>query len=208
MNEIKFIYFDIGGVLLLDFSGTNKWAEMKKDLGVNGETAKKLDLFWRENKQRFSSGIDLDATLPEFSQKLGIVFPKGYSMLADFIKRFDLNPSIWPLAKAAKEKYKVGLLTNMYPKMLNLIQKKRLIPDINWDVIADSSVVRSKKPDQKIYEVAEQKTGVKPQEILFVDNLLENVEAAKNRGWQTFLYDAGNPEKSSKELVKILKLEL
>jgi len=204
MNEIKFIYFDVGGVLLLDFSGTNKWEKMKKDLGVEGETAKKLDLFWKENEQRFCRGNDLDEALPEFSQKLGIIFPNGYSMLQDFVKRLDLNPFIWPLAKAAKEKYKVGLLTNMYPNMLSLIQKKKLIPSLDWDEIADSSIIRSKKPDQKIYEVAEQKTGVKPQEILFVDNVLENVEAAKNRGWQTFLYDVGNPEKSSKELAKIL----
>ena len=35
MPDIKFIYFDIGGVLLLDFSKTNKWLEMRRDLGIS-----------------------------------------------------------------------------------------------------------------------------------------------------------------------------
>lgn len=32
---ISFIYFDVGGVAMLDFSGTNKWELLKKEIGVN-----------------------------------------------------------------------------------------------------------------------------------------------------------------------------
>ena len=37
MSKISFVYFDVGGVILLDYSGTNKWVEMQRGLGINPE---------------------------------------------------------------------------------------------------------------------------------------------------------------------------
>lgn len=41
------------------------------------------------------------------------------------------------------------------------------------------------KPDRKLYEVAERITGVRGQEICYIDDRLENVETGKAMGWQT-----------------------
>ncbi|MEN8252939.1 MAG: HAD-IA family hydrolase [Patescibacteria group bacterium] len=62
------------------------------------------------------------------------------------------------------------------------------------------------KPEEKIYELAEKLAQVKPEEIFFVENSQEHVQAAKNRGWQTFLYDPQKPEASMRELQNILEL--
>ena len=40
------------------------------------------------------------------------------------------------------------------------------------------------KPHPKLYEVVEQVTGCNGEEILYVDDKLENVEAGRARGWQ------------------------
>lgn len=34
---IKFIYFDVGGVAIRDFNGTDKWENLKKELGIPKE---------------------------------------------------------------------------------------------------------------------------------------------------------------------------
>lgn len=39
---IKFVYFDIGGVVVKDFSGNNKWNEMKKFMGVKKNLKRNL----------------------------------------------------------------------------------------------------------------------------------------------------------------------
>ena len=44
------------------------------------------------------------------------------------------------------------------------------------------------KPDRRIYEIAEQHTGVRGSEILFLDDKPENVEAADKLGWQTICH--------------------
>lgn len=36
-NQIKFIYLDVGGVAILDFSKTNKWDRIATDLGLKGK---------------------------------------------------------------------------------------------------------------------------------------------------------------------------
>ena len=92
----------------------------------------------------------------------------------------------------------------MYEGMLDLIKRKKLIPDINWDVIVDSSVEKYRKPDKEIYEIAESKSGFKGNEILFIDNKRENLEIPKEMGWQTYWYDSSDYDKSSCELKMVL----
>ena len=207
MHKIKFIYFDIGGVLNLDFTGTNKWSELKADLGVTEATAEKFEAVWQKHRKRICIDCDIDSLIPEFQAETGIIFPAEYSMLDDFVKRFELNPSIWPVVKKAEQKYKVGILSNMYPRMFERIQQKKQIPTANWDVIIKSNEVGFQKPDPEIYEIAEQKASVDPSQIFFTDNLWHNTEVAKQRGWQTYLYDSQNPEESNNQLKSILDIE-
>lgn len=40
---IKFVYFDIGGVVIEDFSGNKKWEELKQELGVSSDKFAEFD---------------------------------------------------------------------------------------------------------------------------------------------------------------------
>ena len=53
-----------------------------------------------------------------------------------------------------------------------------------FEVAALSYKIKSMKPDAKIYEAAAELAKVKPSELFFTDDLLENVEAAREAGWQ------------------------
>jgi FMN phosphatase YigB (HAD superfamily) len=46
---------------------------------------------------------------------------------------------------------------------------------------------RSMKPDAKIYESVEARTGRRGQEILYIDDRVENVAAGAARGWRTIV---------------------
>lgn len=204
--KTKFVYFDVGGVLLLDYSGTNKWVEMKRDLGVTEDLDEKFDEVWKRHRSRICIDCDVDNIVSDFEKEVGIVIPENYSMLADFVNRFEVNDGIWLVAQSVKEKYKTGLLTNQYPRMFNLVKEKNLIPDVDWDVVVDSSVVGYQKPEQAIFELAEKEANHDPSEIFFIDNSPEHLEGAKKRGWKTFLYDPQNVTESNKKLTEILDL--
>lgn len=40
---IRFVYFDVGGVVIRDFSGTNRWEEFMKTIGVKTSDYEKFD---------------------------------------------------------------------------------------------------------------------------------------------------------------------
>jgi FMN phosphatase YigB (HAD superfamily) len=47
-----------------------------------------------------------------------------------------------------------------------------------------SHTIGVRKPDEMAYAIVERETGVVPSQIVFFDDLIENVEAARRRGWQ------------------------
>ena len=201
---IKFIYFDVGGVVIKDFSGTNKWEELQKGLGLKQSQFEEFISFFDEYEPQVCLGLDIETLVSKLKEKFNLNLPDDYSFLMDFVNRFERNDSIVKVLEKAKEKYRIGLLTNMYPNMLDEIIKKDLIPKTDWDIVIDSSIVKLRKPQKEIFELATKKTMVNPNEILFVENGKKHIDVAKEYGWQTFLYDSSNPEKASEELLKLI----
>lgn len=185
---IKFVYFDIGGVVIKDFSNRpDLWSDLRKDLGITEE-------YWEKNcDKKLDVGI------------IPVNLPVPYDQLVErFVSRFEQNRKIWPVIDFAKTNFRVGLLTNMYPQMLDLIKKYRLLPKIDWEITIDSVSEKTAKPNKEIYEIAKAKTGLLADEILFIDNTQKNIDGAKTAGFQTFLYSSANYEQSSKELKSYL----
>ena len=201
---IKFIYFDVGGVVIKDFSGTNKWSELKKDIGVSLSQNEDFDAFFDKYESELCMGRNLKTLLPLIKKEFSIFFPKNYIFLNEFVNRFDKNDTLWPLLEKLRNKYRIGLLTNMYPNMLNEIYKRKIMPSINWDTIIDSSIEGFSKPSPQIYKIAQQKANVKSNQIIFIDNSQKNIKAAQELCWNTFLYDSSNLSKSNKKLSTLL----
>ncbi len=197
---ISFVYFDVGGVCILDFSGTNKWKDMQRDLGVTVANQALFETVWKRTRDHICIDRDVDSLLPMFTTEIGLEFPQKYSMLDDFVNRFESNPSIWLVIEKIRKVSRIGLLTNMYPRLFDAIQKRGILPPISWDVVIDSSVVKYQKPDKHIFEIAERQAKTSKESILFVENNVEHIRAAQNFGWQTFLYDPVHPKESSQKL--------
>lgn len=199
---IKFVYFDLGGVVIKDFSGTNSWNELKKEIGIKSRDYKEFDNFWDKHLE-VNTIKEVDTLKLLIEKKFGVKFPEKYSLLIDgFVSRFDLNKSIWPVVDEIQKFSRIGLLTNMYPGMFEAIKKKNLLPNNHWDNIVDSSVIALQKPDSEIYAYAEKVCGNSGSEILFIDNTIENIVTPKQFGWQTFLYDSSDPVLSSNNLLE------
>jgi len=196
-----FIFFDVGGVVVLDFSKTQKWDEMMRDLGLAGEQRERFEKLFDEKEPGFCRGADVDALVPVLRSEFGLDLPHDYSMLEDFVSRFERNERLGKIIKSLEGKVRLGLLTNMYPRMLDQIKQRGLLPDVAWTCIVDSSVVHYLKPEPEIYEIAEAQAGVAPEKILFVENSPMHIDAARARGWQTLLYDPVEIDRSNDELV-------
>lgn len=69
------------------------------------------------------------------------------------------------------------------------------LPLEQFDYPLASQIIGRAKPDPDLYRFVEEGTGIAPPQILFFDDLPENVAAAAARGWQTQLIprDLDNP---------------
>lgn len=147
---------------------------------------------------------NMNFIIPLINKEFNLSLPKDYDLLSEFTKRFERNEGIWPVIKKAKEKYKIGLLTDQYPEMLEDIYKKSLMPDVEFDVIVDSSKEKIKKPCFEIYKLAEEKSGFSGSEILFIDNSKKNLLEPQKLGWQTLFYDLLKIDDSNSEIIRLL----
>lgn len=196
----SFVYFDLGGVVILDLNRTGKWVQFIREIGIKPDQDKKLDELFDKYEPKINVGRDAETLIPIIEKEFGLKFLDGYSFTTDLVNHFEVNKSIWPVIDKIHKKCKVGLLTNMYPHMLKAINKHGIMPNVNWDVVIDSSVEGVKKPDPEIYILAEKRAKANGKELLFIDDKPESLKTAKDRGWQTFLYDSNRPNESSSKL--------
>ena len=109
---------------------------------------------------------------------------------------YDADTDLWtdlnlPMAEWAQSLQRAGIptgiLSNMPDQMeLGVVRKHPWLRDfqhITW-----SHRLSTAKPDLAIYRHAADGLGLSPFNILFVDDKLENLEAARNTGMQTIQY--------------------
>lgn len=203
---ISFVYFDVGGVVIDDFSGNNKWQRLKDELGITDRNGVLFERLWKQYALELNTGLDTESLLEIFKKELRLQLAPDYSLLGGFVDRFQANPTIWPIIEKVEKNAKVGLLTNMYPGMFVAIKRRNIMPPVNWDVVIDSSVELLQKPDKRFFKLAEKKANAKGGEILFVDNSPGHVNAARAFGWQTYLYDSADHAKAVRGLADFLQV--
>ncbi len=200
----KFIFFDVGGVLLKDFSANNGWNELKNTIGLTPEKFSDFDAYWSAMAERICTTTDVDTLISEINERFQTTMSPDMSLLSEFVNRFELSPVMQDVCTQVASSYQVGLLTNMYPRMLDEIMGRNIMPICSWDIVIDSSVVGVAKPSAEIFQIAEAHTGCKPNDITFIDNTNEHLEAATARGWNVLYFDPQRPEMSATRILKKL----
>lgn len=101
----------------------------------------------------------------------------GYSVDADMVEYI----------KSLKPNFSVALLSNFTADLKDFLERF----DLNdlFDVVVSSADVKSAKPDPEIYHHTLKLLGKPPEASVFIDDLLQNVTAAKNLGMEAVLYE-------------------
>jgi FMN phosphatase YigB (HAD superfamily) len=135
--------------------------------------------------------------LAEFNEILGRELElDGFDWVPYYMNNVEQMPGIDGLVEWAAEHYEVGLLSNIMPGFIDLLLQRKLIPNVNYKVIVDSSKVGALKPTPKIYEIAQQLAAVETSEILTIDDSRSNLVTADRLGWHVVWFDEIRPEES------------
>lgn len=178
-SSIKFIYFDVGGVLLA-FYHTLKVLPEKWGIKPTEYVA-----FMKSIEYARSSGEMSEAQVEqELLSRFGAKIPPNYWASGQFVELFEPITPMHQLAYDLAAYYRLGLLTNVTETVWMRGQQdfKHLYPKIQWDQVVTSYTIQSAKPEKRIYEVAIERTGLKPEEICFIDDIPKNLETAQTLG--------------------------
>lgn len=198
-SGITFVYFDINGCLVRFFH--RAFSKLAEDSGESVDVVETA--FWHNNDAVCRGEISLS----EFNKKLAkALHIESVNWQKYYLEAIDPIPQMHDLLKwAVAEHYGVGLLSNIMPGAIDEMRKNGLIPDIKYDAIIDSSQVGAIKPERRIYEIAQQKSGRQSSEILLVDDGRPNVMAAEKLGWHVLWFDDYRPGESAKRVRSALE---
>ncbi len=187
---IKVILWDFGGVLtnspiqnfykyekknnilpgtLININNHNKynnaWARLEKNEIDKEEFAK---LFLKESKElKIKDKLDIEKILECLDVEL------NHEMVEVFLKY--------------KNKIPCACLTNNIPENINnkaSITFKKFKK--NFSHVFESSKIGLRKPEEKIYKYVIEKLNVRPENILFMDDLGVNLKPARTLGFKTY----------------------
>lgn len=95
---------------------------------------------------------------------------------------FSIDEKMGALLPELKKHYKLYLVSNT-----NSIHKRYGYQDYNFLKLFDKQFLSHEvgfiKPEEEIYRAVEKTSGFPPEEHIFIDDILEYVNAAKNLGW-------------------------
>ncbi len=118
------------------------------------------------------------------------------------LNTYPIDKRMIDFLKKIKKQYTLVLISNQIYDWLEEVINKNDLRSI-FDYTANSYEVGVRKPDPKIFKYALNLTKSMPEETLFIDDSLKNINAAKNLGMQTIRFS--NFVKFSKEINILLK---
>ena len=174
---IKVIAFDYAGVIIP--GPMTQW--VKNNLQENDEKWK----IYNESARKWDLGqMSLDEVYKILSDITGI---PANQIWDNFYLKADLNKDVVEIIKRLKKNYKVFLFSNFISELIRKLLDNHNITDY-FDEIIISSEYKMKKPDPKFFELLLRTTGVKKNEILFIDDRKDNIEGAQSFGIKSVLF--------------------
>lgn len=178
---IKFIYFDLGNVLL-DFTHERGFEQIASVAGLNTDDVRKAivdsglsdqydmgQLSTDEFHRAFCEATGTTATVTELTTAWGDIF--------------EIKPqTIAIAANLVSTGHRIGILSNTCAAHWEYAAKRFRPLSLFFDPVITSYETKVMKPDAGIYKTATDAVGLAPEEIFFADDHQQNVEGASSVG--------------------------
>ncbi len=98
-----------------------------------------------------------------------------------------IRPEMIEYIVELKKKYRIALLSNFTVGLEKFLQDVFKIYHL-FDLVLSSYNLKIRKPDAQIYEHTLKQLGVQPDEVVFIDDLKENIKGAEAIGIKGILF--------------------
>lgn len=183
---IRVVVFDIGGVL--EITPRTGWDE-KWEVRLNlkpGELSERLRTVWRAGSVGTMSEEEVEKSTGEI---LGLDQQQLAAFMSDLWEEYlgELNVELAAYFASLRPRYQTAIISNSFVGARRKEQERYGFGDM-CDLIVYSHEVGIQKPDRRIYELACERLGVQPEEIVFLDDVDAAVAAARELGIHAILF--------------------
>lgn len=194
---MKNIVFDLGRVVFAH-NPAHSNAERKRFFSFVAESP--MPQFWVDYDRGVSS---LDKVAEDLAAYRSVEVDYARSMIEQSISwQEPIAPTETLIHDLKQAGYKLYVLSNMSKEYIAYLRQYDVYSYFDGDVI--SSEERVVKPMPKIYDILVERFSLDVTETMFIDDRLENVQAAERRGITPFHFDRRDYEGSCQRLREIL----
>lgn len=197
--SIKAVFFDLGGVILrTEYQAPRQ--HLAERFGMDYDDIDKI-VFGSSSAVRASVGeIDEEEHWRNVMKVLKLPAGEYERVREEFFAGDVLDHSILNFLRSIKPRVRIGLISNAWSGLREYIQREKFDDAFHHMVI--SAEVGVAKPDPRIYHIALEQLQVGPKEAVFVDDVLENIEACEQVGMRGIHFKS--PETTLKQLKDLL----
>ncbi len=191
MTKIKAAFFDQDGVIIdterdghrvsfnmtfKEFGFTDEWdVEYYHELLQIAGGKERMKHHWK------TKGFSRPLTEEEIDNLVKEMHKRKTAIFVELIEsgKLPLRPGIHRFMKELMDEgIKIGVCTTSNEAAAKAITEK-ILSDIKFDVVLAGDVVKNKKPDPEIYNLALSRLGLQPEECFVVEDSKNGVKAAK-----------------------------
>ncbi|GBF04952.1 HAD family hydrolase [Deinococcus aerius] len=191
----RHVAFDWGGVFTVGTFDGRSTQNMADRSGV--PVARVRESYFRHVRQ-LEVG---EWTLPQFwavmQEETGITLPYA-EFEALYLGSVHDNAPMYATLAALPAGVRVGLLSNNYPVVSDHLRRDPRFA--RFDALVFSNEIRQKKPHPDAFAALEEAMGVPAASVAFVDDVQENIDAARQAGFHGLLYHHDRHAEFEREL--------
>ena len=207
MSTIKAAFFDQDGVIIdterdghrvsfnmtfKEFGFTDEWdVDYYHELLQIAGGKERMKHHWK------TKGFSKPLTEEEIDHLVKEMHKRKTAIFVELIEsgKLPLRPGIHRFMKELMDAgLKIGVCTTSNEQAAKAITEK-ILSDIHFDIVLAGDVVKNKKPDPEIYNLALTKLGLQPEECFVIEDSKNGVKAAKAACMQTIVTTNGYTEK-------------
>jgi len=182
------IVFDFGGVLTGEPNREAVITFIRQSFHFSAEEFEKIN---QEKRLAVKQGKTDEEFWIAYAKNKGIKLPANWSASFRSVMKdaIGVNPEMYALVGQLKEQQiPVALLSNIDDRLSKLIRDFGLYEPFKPCLL--SCEIGVEKPDLKAYELLLKTLNLPAKDVVFIDDRLENVEAAKTIGLDAILFES------------------
>ncbi len=197
--SIRAVFFDLGGVIVRTEYQTPR-QQLAERLGMEYDDLDRLVFNSETGLQAAIGAITPQQHWEAVMKRLKRPKEEMSAIREEFFAGDIVDRQLVDFIRSLRGKYKTGLISNNWGDLRETLVREKFHDAFDYIII--SAEVGVAKPDPKIFQIALEQAGVRPDEAVFVDDFYVNIEGCEKIGMKGIHF------KDAQSTLKQLKLLL